>query len=162
MAFPSLMCAKNKENPPNVVLSNKNSMSHLLAASWSRRHLFGSLQRKAASCVLFCACDVDHRASLQPFENAPSTLNSHVHLFQGKPAMSLKGISCRCTLCVGSVESQVTHLLTEFFFILVLSEKTPERSQTILIPRFELPLSTLGKKKLNITAYCYLANFMHA
>ncbi|XP_059543977.1 target of Nesh-SH3 isoform X9 [Myotis daubentonii] len=32
--------------------------------------------------------------------------------------------------------------------ITVLSEKTPERSQTILIPRFELPLSTLAPKRL--------------
>ncbi|XP_071076715.1 target of Nesh-SH3 isoform X19 [Desmodus rotundus] len=31
---------------------------------------------------------------------------------------------------------------------LVLSEKTPERFQTILIPRFELPLSTLAPKRL--------------
>ncbi|XP_016055187.1 PREDICTED: target of Nesh-SH3 [Miniopterus natalensis] len=41
----------------------------------------------------------------------------------------------------------VSHTLDTSETTLVLSEKTPERSQTILIPRFELPLSTLAPKR---------------
>lgn len=70
-------------------------------------------------------------------------------LFPWKASVAL------CTLCYEylpmikceshNVKSCLKELLTGFFFILVLSERTPEILQTILIPRFELPLSTLGK-----------------
>uniref|UniRef100_G1P0T4 ABI family member 3 binding protein n=1 Tax=Myotis lucifugus TaxID=59463 RepID=G1P0T4_MYOLU len=48
----------------------------------------------------------------------------------------------------GTTKSTVSSALDISETTLVLSEKTPERSQTILIPRFELPLSTLAPKRL--------------
>ncbi|XP_054570023.1 target of Nesh-SH3 isoform X1 [Eptesicus fuscus] len=47
----------------------------------------------------------------------------------------------------GTTKSTVSSALDISETTLVLSEKTPERSQTILIPRFELPLSTLASSE---------------
>nr|KAF6381075.1 ABI family member 3 binding protein [Pipistrellus kuhlii] len=49
---------------------------------------------------------------------------------------------------LGTTKSTVSSALNISETTLVLSEKTPERSPTILIPRFELPLSTLAPKRL--------------
>lgn len=99
------------------------------------------------------------RAIPRTFESVPSNFNSYVKVFQRKAAISMKGISFQMysvmsmlhtitakTLC----QILTCELITKFFFIAVLSERTPETPQTVLIPRFELPLSTLGKN------YCTL------
>lgn len=89
-----------------------------------------------------------------PFERIPSNYN-YVKLFPGKDsyfherhqlhnvpsAMSMPHM----TWLSHNVKSQLREFLTEFFFIAVLRGRIPETPQTILIPRFELPLSILGK-----------------
>lgn len=132
------------------MLSNKNFMSCMLAASWPKRTqlaLFSSPEEMEPH--VFCSVLVILIFHVTPrhFESIPSIFNHYVKLFQGKPAISSKDISCPVHIllwaCVTwswlshNIKLWFMQLLTiEFFFVVVLSERTLETLQTILIPRF--------------------------
>lgn len=53
--------------------------------------------------------------------------------------------ACYEAFCAWRGLCQTILLLTVVFFIAALNEKTPETAHSVLMPEFELPLSTLGK-----------------